>query len=380
LAMVSMDEPVSGLRPTADDLRLVRAICSHAETALESARRTEAAAENARVLSLLLATSPALSACATTDELYSLAARTVVPDLGFERFAGYVVEGDRLVLRTTAGWQETAQLPATLDVAAIESLLSPALEQAGCFLGVVYELFTDLPPSEGERSRRNGRGTTAWNDHCLVVPCRQSGGSLLGLIVLEDPLDRMLPSGDRRRAVRLLVDQVAAALVNVDHRARLDHLASHDPLTGVRNRRGLDDALSAESEVALLVCDLDHFKLVNDRYGHELGDQVLARFGELLRDLARETDVPIRLGGEEFCVVLPRTDADGAMQAAERLRVATTRQLAHLVPSGLTVSVGVAATSTGVLDARALLAAADRGLYAAKAAGRNRTVLVSDGQ
>jgi diguanylate cyclase (GGDEF)-like protein len=303
-----------------------------------------------------------------------------VPDLGFERFAGYVVEGDRLVLRTTAGWQETAQLPATLDVAAIESLLSPALEQAGCFLGVVYELFTDLPPSEGERSRRNGRGTTAWNDHCLVVPCRQSGGSLLGLIVLEDPLDRMLPSGDRRRAVRLLVDQVAAALVNVDHRARLDHLASHDPLTGVRNRRGLDDALSAESEVALLVCDLDHFKLVNDRYGHELGDQVLARFGELLRDLARETDVPIRLGGEEFCVVLPRTDADGAMQAAERLRVATTRQLAHLVPSGLTVSVGVAATSTGVLDARALLAAADRGLYAAKAAGRNRTVLVSDGQ
>jgi diguanylate cyclase (GGDEF)-like protein len=178
--------------------------------------------------------------------------------------------------------------------------------------------------------------------------------------------------------VRLLVDQVAAALVTVDHRRRLDHLASHDPLTGVRNRRGLDDLVSGHKEVALLACDLDHFKQVNDRYGHELGDEVLARFGELLRELARETDVPMRLGGEEFLVVLPNTDPDGAAWAAERLRLATMERLADLVPGGLTVSIGVAATSSGVLDARELIASADRGLYAAKAAGRNRCVLIPD--
>ena len=126
------------------------------------------------------------------------------------------------------------------------------------------------------------------------------------------------------------------------------------------------------------MADLDHFKEINDRYGHDSGDRALARFGELLRDLARESDIPIRLGGEEFCVVLPNTDSAGAVQAAERLRLETSRRLKDCIPGGVTVSIGVAATARGVLDARALLAAADRGLYAAKAAGRNRSVLVSD--
>ena len=379
LAFLSMDEPASGLRPTDDDLRLIRAICSHAEQALESARRTEAAVENQRILSLLLQTSPALSSCSTAAELFDLASATVVPQLGFERFAGYVVDDGRLRLCATRGWQDSALLPATLSVAEIDLVLAPVHEQAGCFLGSAAGLFSELPAPDGERSARNGRGATAWSDHCLVVPCRASEGDLHGLVVIEDPVDRQLPSDNRRRAVRLLVDQVAAALVTVDHRMRLNHLASHDPLTGVRNRRGFDDVVAAHHEVALLVCDLDHFKAVNDRYGHDLGDQVLARFGELLRELARDTDVPMRLGGEEFCVVLPDTDHTGAVQAAERLRASTAQQLAELVPEGLTVSIGVAATSQGVLDARALMNAADRSLYAAKAAGRNRSVLTPGG-
>jgi diguanylate cyclase (GGDEF)-like protein len=378
LGFVSMDEPTSALRPSDDELRLIRAICSHAESALETAQRTAAAAENARILSLLLECAPALSACVTATELFERAAATVVPRLGFERLAGYTIDDDELVLCATRGWEEETGLPERLSVTEIDALLVPALEQAGCFLGGASGLFPGMTPAGQERSRRNGKGGTAWRDHCLVVPCRASDDVLRGLVVIEDPVDRLLPSADRRRAVRLLVDQVAAALLAVDHRARLGHLASHDPLTGVRNRRGLDDVVSAHREVALIVCDLDHFKQVNDRHGHALGDRVLARFGELLRELARETDVPMRLGGEEFCVVLPNTDPAGAVQAAERLRIATTERLAELVPGGLTISVGVATTATGVLDARRLLAAADRGLYAAKAAGRNRSVLVND--
>ncbi len=378
LATFSMDEPASGLRPTDEDLRFIGAICSHAEIALESARANEAAAENARILSLLLEVSPSLASCATGDELLSLAVSTIVPELGFERAGAYVVADDRLVLRASAGWEAAPGLAATLDLSSIEMLIDPVREQAGCFLGAARDLFGDELTAGETRSRRNGRGTTAWNDHCLLVPCRTGDGALRGLVVVEDPLDRLLPSPGRRRAARLLVDQVAAGLESLANREQLNHLASHDPLTGVRNRRGLDDVLGEHGEVALLVCDLDHFKTVNDRYGHELGDAVLARFGELLRDLARDTDVPIRLGGEEFCVVLPRTDAAGAVLAAERLRVETTERLAELVPGGLTVSIGVAATAAGVLDARRLLAAADRGLYAAKAAGRNRSVLVDD--
>ena len=380
LAFLSMDQPASGRRPTDDDLRLLRAICSHAEQALESTKRSEAAAENARILSLLLQTSPALSSCSTTAELFDMASRTVVPHLGFERFAGYSLQDGELMLCATRGWEDTSMLPDTLSVAEIDVLLAPAAEQAGCFLGSAAELFSEVEVevAVGERSERNGRGATAWQDHCLVVPCRASEGELRGLIVIEDPVDRRLPSVDRRRALRLLIDQVAAALVTVDHRARLNHLASHDPLTGVRNRRGFDDVIDAHREVALLVCDLDHFKEVNDRHGHDLGDRVLACFGELLQELARETDVPMRLGGEEFCVVLPNTDRVGAVHAAERLRFATGERLRELVPDGLTVSIGVAATSEGMLDARGLMAAADRGLYAAKAAGRDRSVLVPE--
>ena len=219
-------------------------IGSHAELALESAQRAEATAEHQRILSLLLETSPAFSACESATELFELAGSTVVPELGFERFAAYLATDGDLSLCATRGWTDTSMLPTTLSVSEIDALLAPAMEQAGCFLGSATELFRDIRIPVGERSARNGHGATAWCDHCLVVPCRNED-ALRGLIVIEDPIDRRLPAEDRRRAVRLLVDQVAAALLTVDHRARLDHLASHDPLTGVRNRRGLDDAVSS---------------------------------------------------------------------------------------------------------------------------------------
>ena len=380
LGFVSMDEPMSGRRPDADDLRLISAICAHAESALESARHAETAAEHARVLSLLLAAGPALSRCTSADELFALAGQIIVPDLGFERVAAYVADpdGERMLLSATRGWEDPAPLPGSLSTAAVDSLLAPAHEQGGCLLGSADGLFGP-PAVDGQpRSQRNGTSATAWHDHCLVVPCRTAEAELLGLVVIGDPVDRLLPSLDRRRALRLLVDQVSAVLVSSGHRDRLRHLATHDPLTGVRNRRGLDEAVAAHHEVAVLLCDLDHFKQVNDRFGHERGDAVLARFGALLRELAREDDVPMRLGGEEFCVILPRTGPEGAMSAAERLRTATTERLAALVPGGLTVSIGIATAAHGVLDARALMSAADRGLYAAKAAGRDRSVLIDD--
>lgn len=373
LAFVSVDEPVSGRRPTDAQLRVLRAICSHAAQALGSARRAERAAENQRMQSLLIAASPKLSGCATTDELLATVGDTVVPDLGFERVVAYSAgDGRAMHLALRRGWDSDRGLAPALSVRRIEALLAPDRERGGCWLLPAQELFGRS--AARLRSRRNGRGPAAWSDHCLVVPWRMGGDSLHGLIVIEDPIDRLRPSDDRRRAVRLLVELASAAQDGIDHRAGLAHLANHDPLTGVRNRRALDEFVSAHRDVALLLCDLDHFKDINDRYGHELGDRVLARFGELLRELARDSDVPIRLGGEEFCVVLPDTDRTGAVAAAERLRVATLERLRDLVPEGVTVSIGVAITSRGVLDVRQLLAAADRNLYTAKQTGRDRSV------
>jgi diguanylate cyclase (GGDEF)-like protein len=379
LGFVSMDEPASGRRPTEDDLRLVRAICSHAEQALCAARRNERAIENGRMLSQLLGASPALSACATTLVLLETACDMVVPELGFERIAAYGRDAATLELAATRGWSSPTSLAPTLDVGRIELLLTPRREHAGCWLLAAAELFGAPADPRALRSLKNGHGLAAWSEHCLVVPCRGDNGGLRGLVVIEDPADRLLPTDERRRAVRLLIDQVSAAQGGIEHREQLRHLASHDPLTGVRNRRGLTDLLGKHRDAALLVCDLDHFKRVNDRYGHEVGDRVLARFGALLRDLAREDDVPMRLGGEEFCLLLPGTDRAGALKAAERLRAETARRMQDLIPEAITVSIGVATNTHGILDGQRLLAHADRGLYAAKQAGRDRTVEVASG-
>lgn len=387
LGFVSVDVPLSGRRPTEDDLRLLRAICSHAEQALVSARRNERAAENERMLSQLLAASPALAASSTPRMLLETTCQTVVPNLGFERISAYYLQDEEtLELIATRGWDMPAPLAGTLEIAEIEELLRRHPEHAGCWL---LESDVELGGgehrrlgehhAEGPRSRRNGYGPAAWDDHRLVVPSRGGDGDLHALIVVEDPVDRLLPTDERRRAVRLLIEQVSAAQSVIEHRARLSHLASHDPLTGVRNRRGLTDLLAEHAGAAVVVCDLDHFKEVNDRYGHNVGDLVLARFGELLRELCREQDVAIRLGGEEFCVVLPGTDKAGAMAAAERLRAETARRMRDLVPEGITVSVGVAVDTERVLDPGRVLSAADRGLYEAKQAGRDRSIALALG-
>lgn len=375
LGFLSMDEPVSGRRPSEDELRLLRAICSHAEQALASARRNEHATENARMLAQLLGISPALSACTATQELLDAACDTVVPDLGFERIAAYGAgDGVTLQLLAARGWRSSELLSETLSVDAIDDLLAPAREYAGCWLVSADELFWPAAPEDGERSLRNGRGVAAWDDCALIAPCRGDNGTIRGLLVAEDPSDRLLPGDDRRRAVRLLADLVSAALSGIEHREQLSHLATHDPLTGVRNRRGLTDLLAEHPDAALLVCDLDHFKQVNDRYGHDVGDRVLERFGELLRELSRAGDVPMRLGGEEFCVILPATERASAIRAAERLRIETSRRMQGLIPEGITVSIGVATNCNGTFDAHTLLSVADRGLYAAKQAGRDRSV------
>jgi diguanylate cyclase (GGDEF)-like protein len=379
LGFLSMDEPTSGQRPTDEDLRQVRAICSHAEQALASARRNERAMETERMLSSLVTASTALSTCVAHDETLRVVCNTVVPHLGFERVAAYSMGvEERLRLTAHRGWPPPAPLSSSLDPARLEALLDPARERAGCWLLSAAEVFTDVSWPEGLRSARNGAGAAAWNEYCLVVPIRSDDGSLRSVLVIEDPADRLLPTDEHCRAVRLLADQLAASENGLDHREQLSRLASHDPLTGVRNRRGLTDLLARHPGAALVICDLDHFKAVNDRHGHNVGDLVLARFGELLRELCREDDVAVRLGGEEFCVVLPHTDRAGAIRAAERLRTETSRRMRDLVPDGITVSVGVADDPDGVLEPEKLLSVADRGLYMAKQAGRDRSALAED--
>ncbi|MBB1593082.1 diguanylate cyclase domain-containing protein [Achromobacter sp. UMC46] len=150
-----------------------------------------------------------------------------------------------------------------------------------------------------------------------------------------------------------------------------------DPLTGLRNRRGTQDAVedlqASCTPFAVVALDLDHFKQVNDTYGHTAGDEVIRGMAQLMRDCSRPSDILCRNGGEEFLILLPNVGAKEASQVAERLRGRLADRSLHGV-SGITVSAGVAHWPSCGSDIGQVFQAADKALYAAKQQGRNRVV------
>lgn len=159
---------------------------------------------------------------------------------------------------------------------------------------------------------------------------------------------------------------------------RLGHAARTDSLTGLRNRLGFEEGLQIELErsrrsgkpLSLVWMDLDLFKEVNDRFGHQTGDDALRRVGALVSAATRGIDVAARTGGEEIAILLPATDADAAVALAERVRVSVREAFAG-EPFDLTISAGVA-TTRAALDGSRLVRAADEALYQAKRLGRDR--------
>jgi diguanylate cyclase len=160
---------------------------------------------------------------------------------------------------------------------------------------------------------------------------------------------------------------------------QLREQADRDWLTGLHNRRYLAREVgryaTAPGPFSLAVLDLDHFKRVNDRFGHQAGDEVLMRVAALLLGATRGQDVVVRTGGEEFVLLMPDTDAGAAAAACERLRTAVRDEPWDRIAPGivLTASIGLATAPTGG-DLDALTALADQRLYAAKDAGRDRVV------
>ena len=182
---------------------------------------------------------------------------------------------------------------------------------------------------------------------------------------------------------RLQLRHIAAELAVANR--RLGTAALTDQLTGLPNRRSamdqLEQAWSAASRsglpLSVMVIDIDHFKQINDSYGHATGDMVLREAAAMLRSSARREDCVCRIGGEEFLVICPNTDLKSAVQSAERLRVNLHAKAMTIgqTEKNLTVSIGVAARGIDTADMDMLVSSADQALYAAKEAGRNRTCI-----
>ena len=171
----------------------------------------------------------------------------------------------------------------------------------------------------------------------------------------------------------------------------LSEISHKDALTGLYNRFYVMEKIDSEMNRALrhgypisvLMLDLDHFKRINDSYGHPVGDEVLKIVGQVLRESCRVYDVAGRYGGEEFCIVLPETQVGNTTQVAERIRnrLATTPLSVGSTSIVVTASIGVAGmdSTEGVLSASTLVERADRALYSAKHLGRNRVEMWNPG-
>jgi len=213
---------------------------------------------------------------------------------------------------------------------------------------------------------------------------------ILPLLVREDPVGTLALAAKRpeafsaqaRQTLQVMANQMAVALANAESVRRLENLATTDGLTGCLNKRAFLDELEKRLKVAerfgkklsLIVTDIDHFKSVNDTYGHAVGDVVIRGLGEILRSLARETDAVGRFGGEEFCILCEETDARGALQLAERVREQLRdRQFdSELGKLKVTCSLGVAQFPEDAKNDKQLFELADKALYVAKQTGRNR--------
>jgi diguanylate cyclase (GGDEF)-like protein len=209
---------------------------------------------------------------------------------------------------------------------------------------------------------------------------------LIGAFLLMGP--RGAFDAVARRVLGLLANQAAATLRHIQLTEREKSQAARDGLTGLYNRRAFEEhlahALAAEDRrsqgrFVLLLLDIDHFKKLNDTYGHPAGDAALRNTARVIQRQIRSADVPARFGGEEFAVIMPATDEPGALRVAERVRRALEKD--QIVFEGariqVTASLGVACWPRDARDAAAVVAAADRALYAAKANGRNRVVAAS---
>jgi len=227
-----------------------------------------------------------------------------------------------------------------------------------------------------------GPGSRAPTAGALAIVPMRRGKEIIGAIVIGSDDPRSLRESDLRTAG--LFAQLAGSAVEAAWEIEeVSRTALIDQLTGLGNRRSFDDQLKFMLDqtdrfggtCALVIADVDHFKSVNDTYGHASGDKVLVAIAQTIRELVRTTDRGARIGGEEFCLILPQTGEEGAVELAERLRANIEAKVVRLPDRNISVtsSFGVAVYEGGggAVKRGQLFAAADRALYRAKDEGRN---------
>ncbi len=240
------------------------------------------------------------------------------------------------------------------------------------YLAIISSILAEPKPAEAEYRLRNRNGNYHWFLE-RILPRIDSSNALLGLIASSVDISSI------KQAEELLTHSVKDLEKEVARRTeQLEQLMLTDPLTGIGNRRLLTKRLEEEvvrarryrRPLTVVFLDIDHFKRINDTYGHTAGDEALVRVAESLKNALRECDLLGRFGGEEFVLLLPETRIDEALLVAERMRNDISQMCITPIEGVLTISAGLAELADNETG-DALLGRSDKALYRAKAEGRN---------
>jgi diguanylate cyclase (GGDEF)-like protein len=359
LGVISVDEPETRRRPTDEELDALVTISNHAALTLRIAQHIADDVEHQRMLERVLEVSARMAEADDVDAVLQAVCDGIEDALGFNRVMIALAEEPDVALEPVAssGWDYEASVLEGATLESIDPLFCEDFEVAGCYLlpaeVAEHRLGIDDFPY---RSEVHGCGPHAWSHHWLIVPLVE-GERRVGVICVDDPRDRLLPTRARLQALRLFANQAVAALSAADQAVRLRHEATHDTLTGLPNRRAFRRRLAREIDsgegFALVLCDMDDLKTVNDTHGHEAGDRALQTLAGALRNELRRSDDAYRVGGDEFAIVLSGASRLDAERVMRRLR------------ERIEASFGIAVHQPGE-DPEQLVARADAALYEIK--------------
>ena len=351
-------------RRVADELALVH------EQLADTARRAERRADEIERLAEL---SQLLQMCEVAEEAYRVIERAA-PALVQRAGALFLINSAGTAVERRARW-------GTLDSVHL------SFEPGDCW-ALRRNRLHDTGPDPSAPHCAHLDGLDAAHSTCVPLIAQ---GDPIGVLSLSGPApashgDVEEDREDRLRIVTAMSEQIALSLANLRLRETLRNQSIRDPLTGLFNRRFLEESLERECRrsvragrpLSILMLDIDFFKQFNDTFGHDAGDAVLREVGAVTRSVFRGEDVACRYGGEEFALVLADTTAEGALQRANALRdrvreISMTFRRQTLGP--LSISVGIATLPEHGVDGASLIHAADLALYRAKREGRDRVVI-----
>jgi diguanylate cyclase (GGDEF)-like protein/PAS domain S-box-containing protein len=307
-----------------------------------------------------------LQTCVSAEESRDVAANQLKQIFDGEDGALYLFEPEHKVLELAAAWGQVAPRP---------KLFAPD----DCWAMRLGQQYTVEADAGGLRCRHVDEDKAAYACAPLVAQ-----GEALGLLHIRGAAGRSIEQ--RRPFLHIVAENLALGLANVRLRAALRAQAIFDPLTGLYNRRFMSEAIERELDLAsrrsdslaLVMADVDHFKRLNDSFGHEAGDTVLREIAAFIGAHIRSSDLACRYGGEEILIILPDTGLEAAQGFAEKLRLGVRELQPHAGARAIgpvTISLGVAAFPKHGQTTAELLRAADTALYRAKDQGRDRVVV-----